>query len=75
MNSRKYLKGAQDVSPKTPAATLEDHLSSVRLDLYLQLRVAVIAGFVENGYSNRCHFELLSNILLDMEEAYRHGSP
>ncbi len=78
MNSRKNLRGAQGVSPKTlfALAELEDHLSSARLELYLQLRIAVIAGFAENNHgSSKRYFELLSNILLDMDEAFRDGSP
>ncbi len=76
MNSRKNLREAQVVSRKSmfKLAELDDHISSARLELYLHLRVAVIASFAENDDPNRQQSsELLSNVLLDMDEAYRES--
>lgn len=77
MNSRENRQRAQAVSLKRVfgLAELEDHLSSARLDLYLQLRIAVIAGFAADGcLSSERYQELLSNVLLDMDEMYRRPS-
>lgn len=76
MHSRKNLQEAQDFRRKAHITLnqLKDHLSSARSDLYFQLRVAVISGFAENHClrSGR-DFDLLSNILLDMDETYQRS--